>query len=49
MAHTGPRLRSEFSSPKLKQSRPRMTVEADAPIAVAARRHAFIIASTRLS
>ena len=49
IAHTGPRLRSELSSLKVRQSSARMTVNAEAAMAGAAPRHAAIMASLRRS
>src|SRR3954470_10136972 len=49
IADTGPRLLLEFSSEKVRQSRPMITVAPDAKIACADSFHALIIASERRS
>ncbi len=47
-AHTGPRLAVDLRSATVRQSRPRMTVTADAPIGWAAAFQATVIACSRL-
>ena len=49
IAQTGPRLRSELSWLNVRQSRAMITVAAEAAMAGAALRQAFVIAATRLS